>query len=102
MPALFAIYYLLRDRQDLALLNVYLPCLIFLPEYYSFRLPHLPPESSASWALFPIGVSLLFHPLPRLELRRMDLWGGLLYLQCRDKRIIHGTGEQPRGSSAAS
>jgi O-Antigen ligase len=55
-------------------LNVYLPCLIFLPDYYSFRVPHLPPESAASWSLLPLGLSLLFYPIPQLQLRRLDLW----------------------------
>jgi O-Antigen ligase len=87
-PALFALYYLLKNRQDLAFLNVYLPCLIFLPDYYAFRIPHLPPESAASWALLPIGVSLLFYPIPRLELRRMDLWATLFVFSVAASEIL--------------
>jgi hypothetical protein len=74
LPFFFSLYYVLWDRQDLAFLNVYLPCLIFFPDYYSFRVPHLPPESAQSWALLPLGVSLLFYPIPHLQLRRLDLW----------------------------
>jgi len=74
LPFFFSLGYLLWDRRDLAFLNVYLPCLIFLPDYYAFRVPHLPPESAASWALLPLGLSLLFYPIPRLQLRRLDLW----------------------------
>jgi hypothetical protein len=74
IPCFVSLYYVLWGRQDLAFLNVYLPCLIFTPEYYSFRVPHLPPESAVSWALVPLGVSLLFYPAPRLQLRRLDLW----------------------------
>jgi O-Antigen ligase len=88
IPAFFALYYLAKDRQDLAFLNVYLPCLIFLPDYYSFRIPHLPPESAASWALFPLGLSLLFHPIPRLELRRMDLWVVLFSLSVAASELL--------------
>jgi hypothetical protein len=87
-PAFFALYYLLRDRQDLAFLNVYLPCLILLPDYYSFRVPHLPPESAASWALLPLGISLLFYPIPRLELRRMDLWATLFVFSVAASEIL--------------
>jgi hypothetical protein len=74
LPFFFSLGYVLWGRQDLAFLNVYLPCLIFLPDYYGFRIPHLPPESAASWALLPLSVSLLFYPIPRLQLRRLDLW----------------------------
>jgi hypothetical protein len=74
LPFFFSLGYLLWHRRDLAFLNVYLPCLILLPDYYAFRIPHFPPESAASWALLPLGLSLLFSPIPRLKLRRLDLW----------------------------
>jgi hypothetical protein len=84
----FALYYLLKNRQDLAFLNVYLPCLILLPDYYEIRVPHLPPLSAASWALLPLGVSLLFYPIPRLELRRMDLWVTLFVLSLAASELL--------------
>lgn len=60
-------------RSDLAFLNVFLPCTFLLPTFYAARLPHLPPESAASWALLPLGVSLLgVSRAPNL--RRMDFW----------------------------
>jgi hypothetical protein len=74
IPMFFSIYYLLKGRQDLVFLNVYLPCQILLPDYYAVRIPHLPPESAASWALLPLGISLLLYPTWKMDLRRMDLW----------------------------
>jgi hypothetical protein len=73
IPVFFSLYYVLKGRADLAFLNVYLPCTFLLPVYYAARLPHLPPESASSWALLPLGLSLLVvSGAPRL--RRMDLW----------------------------
>ena len=88
LPFFISLGYVLWDRQDLAFLNVYLPCLIFLPDYYSFRIPHFPPESAASWALLPLGVSLLFYPTPRLQLRRLDLWVTLFVLSFGASEIL--------------
>jgi len=88
LPLLFGLYYLLRGRQDLVFLNVYLPCVILLPPYYAVRIPHLPPESAASWALFPLGVSLLFYPIPHLRLRRMDLWVTLFALSLAASELL--------------
>jgi hypothetical protein len=66
-------------RTDLAFLNVFLPCTFLLPTYLAARLPHLPPESAASWALLPLGISLLgVSRAPNL--RRMDLWLALFIL----------------------
>jgi hypothetical protein len=88
IPAFFSLYYLLKDRQDLAFLNVYLPCLILLPDYYEIRVPSLPPMSAATWALLPLAISLLFYPTPRLELRRMDLWVTLFILSFAASELL--------------
>lgn len=82
------LYYLLRDRQDLSFLNVYLPCLILLPDYYDVRIPHLPPISAASWALLPLGASLLFYPIPQLKFRRLDLLVVLFILSLTASEIL--------------
>jgi len=73
LPLFFSLYYVFKMRLDLAFLNVFLPCTFLLPTYYSVRLPHLPPESAASWALLPLGLSLLLQPRTPM-FRRMDLW----------------------------
>ena len=80
MAALFSIafwislYYVLRGQREKAFLNVYLPCTILVPYYYSFRIPHFPVLSAGMFALIPIGFSLLLKPKVRWQFKRMDLW----------------------------
>jgi O-Antigen ligase len=74
IPFFLSLLYLIKGRFDLAFLNVYLPCLLLLPSYYFIRLPHLPPESAAEWALFPLGIVLLVAHRRWPPLRRMDVW----------------------------
>jgi hypothetical protein len=74
IPCFLSILYLVKGRSDLAFLNVYLPCLFLLPSYYLIRVPHMPPQSAAEWALFPIGIVLVFARGSWPPLRRMDLW----------------------------
>jgi hypothetical protein len=74
LPFLINVYYASRNRLDKAFLNVYLPCLLFVPTFYNIRLPHMPPISPASGALIPIGLALLLRPKIRWQFRRMDLW----------------------------
>jgi hypothetical protein len=74
IPFFFSLFFLIKGRFDLAFLNVYLPCLFLLPSYYLIRLPHLPPQSAAEWALFPLGIALLIARRRWPPLRRMDLW----------------------------
>jgi hypothetical protein len=88
IPLFFSLYYLLKDRQDLAFLNVYLPCLVFFPNYFAYRIPHLPPLCASAWALVPLGASLVFYPLPKLELRRMDLWVVLFILSFAASELL--------------
>lgn len=80
IPFFFSLIYMIRGRFDLAVLNVYLPCLFLLPSYYFIRLPHLPPQSAAEWALFPLGILLLVARRRWPPLRRMDLWVVLFML----------------------
>jgi hypothetical protein len=74
IPFFLSLFYLVKGRFDLAFLNVYLPCLFLLPSYFSIRLPHMPPQSPAEWALFPLGIALLIARGRWPRLRRMDLW----------------------------
>jgi hypothetical protein len=74
IPFFVSLFYLIRGRFDLALLNVYLPSLFLLPSYYSVRLPHMPPQSPAEWALFPLGIALLVARGRWPALRRIDVW----------------------------
>src|ERR1700742_245346 len=74
LPALIALRYVIGKRLDKAFLWVYLPCLLMLPDYYVFRLPHLPQISVAQAVLLVIGLTVLFRSLPRWHFVRMDLW----------------------------
>jgi hypothetical protein len=80
IPALACWAVLAMGSARKALLTVYLPVLLLLPQYYVLRLPHLPPISFADAAILPLGIVLL------MEMRRwrwawMDLWV-LLFAVC--------------------
>ena len=64
-----------------ALLYIYLPALLLLPQYYVFRLPHLPPLTAADAAVLPLGIALAFTGMRRWRLAWMDLWV-LLFAAC--------------------
>jgi len=64
-----------------ALLYVYLPALLLLPQYYVLRLQHLPPLTFADAAILPLGVALAFKGMRRWRLAWMDLWV-LLFAVC--------------------
>ena len=61
-----------------ALLNVYLPTLLLLPQYYALRIKHLPPLSFADAAIVPLALALLASAMPRWRFAWMDLWVLLL------------------------
>lgn len=57
-----------------AVLNVYIPCLLLLPDYYIIRLPHLPAITFADAAILPIGFALLLTEIRRWRFAWIDLW----------------------------
>jgi O-antigen ligase len=57
-----------------ALLDVYLPVVLLLPQYYSLRFPHLPPLSFADAAILPLGAALWVREMRRWRFDWMDLW----------------------------
>jgi hypothetical protein len=91
IPFFLSLFYLIKGRSDLAFLNVYLPCLFLLPSYYFIRLPHLPAQSAAEWALFPLGIVLLFARRSWPPLRRMDLWVALFMLSLGASELLRET-----------
>ena len=91
IPFFLSLFYLIKGRFDLAFLNVYLPCLFLLPSYYLIRLPHLPPQSAAEWALFPLGIVLLMARRRWPPLRRMDLWVILFMLSMGASEFLRET-----------
>jgi len=58
LPAVACWVALARGPIRRALLNVYLPAVLLLPQYYSIRFPHLPPLTFADAAVLPLGAAL--------------------------------------------
>jgi hypothetical protein len=57
-----------------AMLNVYLPSVLLLPQYYVERFPHLPPLTFADTAILPLGVALFVKEIRRWRFAWMDVW----------------------------
>ena len=55
-------------------LNVYLPVVFLLPQYYAVRFPHLPPLSFADAAILPLGAALWVREIRHWRFGWMDLW----------------------------
>ncbi len=81
IPALACWAVLAMSSARKALLSVYLPALLLLPQYYVIRLPHLPPIAFADAAILPLGVALVLEALRRWHWSWMDLWV-LLFAFC--------------------
>lgn len=56
-----------------ALLNVYLPVVFLLPQYYTIRFPHLPPLTFADCAILPLGAALFVKEIRYWKFDWMDL-----------------------------
>jgi hypothetical protein len=74
LPGLISLYFVLLGRADKAFLNVYLPCLLLLPQYYYYRIPHLTALSTSDFALIPIAIYCVMHLRGARQIRRMDFW----------------------------
>jgi hypothetical protein len=81
IPALACWATLAMGSARKALLWVYLPALLLLPQYYVLRLPHLPPISFADAAILPLGIALMFKGARQWRWAWMDLWV-LLFAVC--------------------
>lgn len=73
LAAFASLWFVLRREIDRAILWVYLPCLIALPQTYHIQIPHLPQFPVAQLALMPVG-AVAFFQWVRGPFRRMDLW----------------------------
>ncbi len=74
IPALACCAVLAMGSARKALLCVYLPALLLLPQYYVLRLPHLPPIGFADAAILPLGVALVLGAMRHWRWAWMDLW----------------------------
>ncbi len=81
IPALACWAVLAMGSARKALLWVYLPALLLLPQYYVLRLPHLPPIGFADAAILPLGIALVFKGARHWRWAWMDLWV-LLFAVC--------------------
>lgn len=81
IPALACWFVLAKGSARMALLYVYLPTLLLLPQYYTLRLPHMPPISFSDAAMLPLGMVLIFKEARRWRWAWMDLWV-LLFALC--------------------
>jgi hypothetical protein len=73
IPGFISFILVLRGRIESAFLSVYLPCLLCLPDDYRLRIPHLPPTSTAEFALIPLGIVGLYRLIRSGSFALMDL-----------------------------
>jgi membrane protein implicated in regulation of membrane protease activity len=78
LPAIACWIALAKGPIRKALLNVYLPAVLLLPQYYSLRFPHLPPLTFADAAILPLGAALWVTEMRRWRFDWMDVWVLLL------------------------
>src|SRR5271170_1591007 len=68
---------ILRAGTRCGFLWVYLPVLLFLPDMFSVRLPHLPPLTFEDTTLLSLGIGMVLMDLSRWRFSRMDCWVAL-------------------------
>ncbi len=91
MPGLVSLLSVLRGRVEFALLSIYLPCLLCLPDEYRLRLPHLPPTSAAEFALIPLGIVALYRLIRSASFAFMDLLVLLYTASISLSEILHAS-----------
>jgi hypothetical protein len=74
IPALVCWVALAREPIRKVMVDVYLPAVLLLPQYFSLRFPHLPPLTFADAAVLPLGVALWVKEMRRWRFDWMDLW----------------------------
>lgn len=74
IPALVCWVALAREPIRKVMVDVYLPAMLLLPQYFSLRFPHLPPLTFADAAILPLGVALWVKEMRRWRFDWMDLW----------------------------
>jgi hypothetical protein len=89
VPGLISLFLVLRGRIETAFLSIYLPCLLLLPQDYSFRIPHLPPFSAAEFALIPLGFVGLSRLIRSGSFALMDLLVVLFAASVGLSEILH-------------
>lgn len=90
IPALLCWAVLARSTARTALLTVYLPTLLLLPQYYVLRIQHLPPVSFADAAILPLAIALLATGRRYWRSSWMDLWILLLPVSAAISETLNG------------
>jgi hypothetical protein len=81
-----------RAGTQRAFLSVYLPVLLFLPDLFNVRIPHLPPLSFEDTTLLSLGIAMVLMDLSRWRFSRMDCWVALfIFTSAYAERIPWGT-----------
>jgi hypothetical protein len=73
IPAIACWVALARGTVRSAFLNVYIPVVLLLPQYFTLRFPHLPPLSFADAAILPLFLAICLKELRRWRFSWMDL-----------------------------
>jgi hypothetical protein len=89
VPGFISLFLVLRGRIETAFLSVYLPCLLLLPEGYTFRIPHLPPLSPAEFALLPLGVVGFFRLMRSRSFALLDILVVLYTASISLSEVLH-------------
>src|SRR3984893_4168177 len=72
VPGLLCLLFVMCGSMYTALLSVYLPTVLLLPETYTIRLPHLPELSISEICVIPLGVVALFRLVRKGSFVPMD------------------------------
>src|SRR5271163_4771066 len=89
IPGLISFFLVWRGRIESAFLSVYLPCLLLLPDQYQLRIPHLPPLSTAEFALVPLGAVGLSRLIRSGSFALMDILVVLFTASVSLSEILH-------------
>jgi hypothetical protein len=73
IPAVACWVALARGTVRSAFLNVYIPVVLLLPQYFTLRFPHLPPLSFADAAILPLFLAICLKEVRRWRFSWMDL-----------------------------
>jgi len=73
IPAVACWVALSRGTVRSAFVNVYIPVVLLLPQYFTLRFPHLPPLSFADTAILPLFLALCLKEVRRWRFSWMDL-----------------------------
>ena len=73
IPAVACWVALARSTVRSAFLNVYIPVVFLLPQYFALRFPHLPPLSFADAAILPLFLAVCLKEVRRWRFSWMDL-----------------------------